>query len=161
MEAGTVLVNEGIIEKVSSKIAVPAGYEVIDVDGRYLLPGMINLHAHLFGTGKPSKNLGGGKNQERILKFINSPLGKPVIDSMLYEQKRLDHSQLFLDWLKETIVKENIDALLVAGDVFDTVLPSNAAEKQYYSFLSSLCGTCCKHTIITAGNHGGLACPRH
>lgn len=75
------------------------------------------------------------------------------LGSMLYEQKRLDHSQLFLDWLKETIVKENIDALLVAGDVFDTVLPSNAAEKQYYSFLSSLCGTCCKHTIITAGNH--------
>jgi len=88
MEAGTVLVNEGIIEKVSSKIAVPAGYEVIDVDGRYLLPGMINLHAHLFGTGKPSKNLGGGKNQERILKFINSPLGKPVIDSMVKNHVR-------------------------------------------------------------------------
>ncbi|MCD6533258.1 MAG: metallophosphoesterase, partial [Deltaproteobacteria bacterium] len=38
----------------------------------------------------------------------------------LYGRKRYDESSAFLDWLADLIVSEGVDALLVAGDIFDT-----------------------------------------
>ncbi|MFR7597015.1 MAG: hypothetical protein ACLUVI_07870 [Acutalibacteraceae bacterium] len=35
------------------------GAEIMDCTGKYIMPGLINMHAHLFGTGMPSKVLGG------------------------------------------------------------------------------------------------------
>jgi len=52
----------------------------------------------------------------------------------LYGRKRYDEFSSFLDWLSNTIEKEDIDALLVAGDVFDTSTPSNRAQELYYRF---------------------------
>ena len=34
----------------------PAGYTRIDLRGRYLLPGLINMHVHLAGSGKIPKS---------------------------------------------------------------------------------------------------------
>ena len=31
------------------------GYEVVDLKGGYLMPGLINMHVHLAGSGKPQK----------------------------------------------------------------------------------------------------------
>lgn len=71
----------------------------------------------------------------------------------LYGRNRYKEFTLFLDWLYETIIKENIDVLIVAGDIFDTTTPSNKAQELYYQFLCRTAGTCCQHIIITAGNH--------
>lgn len=30
-------------------------YEVYDLNGRYVMPGLINMHVHLAGNGKPQK----------------------------------------------------------------------------------------------------------
>ena len=30
------------------------GFEIVDLKGGYLMPGLINLHVHLAGNGKPS-----------------------------------------------------------------------------------------------------------
>lgn len=35
--------------------ALPEGYEVIDCENGYLMPGLINLHVHLAASGKPPK----------------------------------------------------------------------------------------------------------
>lgn len=59
------------------------GAEVMDCTGKYIMPGLINMHAHLFGTGKPSKALGGGSSQKAVLKFVHTPLGQKVLDSMV------------------------------------------------------------------------------
>lgn len=32
-----------------------SGYEEIDLQGKYILPGLINMHVHLAGNGKPQK----------------------------------------------------------------------------------------------------------
>ena len=32
-----------------------AGYEVIDLNHQYIMPGLINMHVHLAGNGKPQK----------------------------------------------------------------------------------------------------------
>ena len=42
----------------------------------------------------------------------------------LFEYSQFEEQSMFLDWLKELIVKKNIEVLLVAGDVFDTNTPS-------------------------------------
>lgn len=72
---------------------------------------------------------------------------------MLYRQKRYDEFSLFLDWLLETIVDQQVDILLISGDVFDTTTPSNMAQKLYYNFLSRLGRTSCHSTVIIGGNH--------
>ena len=80
----TVLIDNETIEKMmSNHEEIASDYQIIDLQGQYLLPGLINLHAHLFGTGKPSKALGGGGSQKALMKFVHSPLGKPVIDKMV------------------------------------------------------------------------------
>ncbi|WP_158584441.1 amidohydrolase family protein [Lachnotalea sp. AF33-28] len=60
-------------------------YQTVDARGRYLMPGLINLHAHLFGTGKPSKTLGGGRQQKMVVSFASTRLGGHVLDKMLKE----------------------------------------------------------------------------
>lgn len=71
----------------------------------------------------------------------------------LYGRKRYDEFSAFLDWLTQTIEKEKVDALLVAGDVFDTSTPSNRAQELYYRFLSRVATSCCRHVVVIAGNH--------
>ncbi len=71
----------------------------------------------------------------------------------LYGRKRYYEFAEFLDWLAKTIEDEGIDALLVAGDVFDTSTPSNRAQKLYYQFLCRVSTSCCRHVVVIAGNH--------
>ena len=71
----------------------------------------------------------------------------------LYGRKRYDEFSAFLDWLVDLIESENVEALLVAGDVFDTSMPSNRAQELYYQFLCKVSASCCRHIVIIAGNH--------
>lgn len=50
----TVLVENDKIVSLKKGGSVPEGFEEIDLKGRYLMPGMINAHVHLPGTGKPT-----------------------------------------------------------------------------------------------------------
>lgn len=75
------------------------------------------------------------------------------IGQTLYAKKRHEEHSKFLAWLKETILVRGIDALIVAGDVFDTGAPGGAAQRLYYDFLTSLLGTCCRTVVVVAGNH--------
>ncbi|MEG1706628.1 MAG: amidohydrolase family protein, partial [Clostridia bacterium] len=80
----TVLVEgDKIAGVLESGAKLPDKCKVIDLDGDYMLPGFINLHAHLFGTGKPSKALGGGKLQEFLVKIVNSKCGHFIADALV------------------------------------------------------------------------------
>ena len=48
--------------------------------------------------------------------------------------RQLEH-QLFLDWLLLALQTKHADALIVAGDIFDSANPSAAAQTQLYEFL--------------------------
>lgn len=75
------------------------------------------------------------------------------IGRTLYGQKRYDEFAQFLDWLSTTIAREEVDVLLVAGDIFDTNAPSNRAQSLYYQFLCRVATSACRHIIVIAGNH--------
>jgi exonuclease SbcD len=75
------------------------------------------------------------------------------IGRTLYGRKRYEEFEAFLTWLAETIQQNEIDALLVAGDVFDTSAPSNRAQELYYRFLCRVAASSCRHVVVVAGNH--------
>ena len=75
------------------------------------------------------------------------------IGRTLYGRKRYEEFEAFLTWLAETIQQNEIDALLVAGDVFDTSAPSNRAQELYYRFLCRVAASRCRHVVVVAGNH--------
>lgn len=72
----------------------------------------------------------------------------------LHNYERSYEHQCFLDWLLDTIVAEQADALLIAGDVFDTANPSASAQKQLYRFLQQARARAPGlDIVIIAGNH--------
>ncbi|MCH2226201.1 MAG: exonuclease SbcCD subunit D C-terminal domain-containing protein [Candidatus Caenarcaniphilales bacterium] len=75
------------------------------------------------------------------------------IGKYLCERKRYDEFEAFFDWLLKEIEILEIDVLLVAGDIFDTAAPNNRAQQIYYSFLSNLVKSKCRHVVIISGNH--------
>jgi len=75
------------------------------------------------------------------------------IGRTLYGRKRYEEFEAFLVWLAGTIIQEQVDVLLVAGDVFDTSAPSNRAQELYYRFLCRIAASSCRHVVVTAGNH--------
>jgi len=75
------------------------------------------------------------------------------IGRALYGRKRYEEYEAFLEWLAGLLEKENIDVLLVAGDVFDNGTPSNRAQELYYRFLARAASPAHRHIIVIAGNH--------
>ena len=74
------------------------------------------------------------------------------IGKKLYGKKRVAEHEAFLSWLLETLVSQNIDGLIVAGDIFDTANPSEQSRKLYQEFLAQACKKC-EWIVITGGNH--------
>lgn len=64
-----VITENGIITDIIPEINVPAGVEKIDLCGEYILPGLINLHVHLAGSGKPKKK---HSDPVKLVKLITS-----------------------------------------------------------------------------------------
>jgi exonuclease SbcD len=72
----------------------------------------------------------------------------------LHNYDRIYEHQCFLDWLVDTLVAERIDALLVAGDVFDNANPSALAHRQFYRFLQrAKAAVPHLQVVVIAGNH--------
>jgi DNA repair protein SbcD/Mre11 len=71
----------------------------------------------------------------------------------LYGHKRDHVFSAFLDWLVETVNQEQVEVLLVAGDVFDSTTPSHRAQELYYRFLRRVSLGSCRHVVVVAGNH--------
>ncbi|ADE15086.1 nuclease SbcCD, D subunit [Nitrosococcus halophilus Nc 4] len=64
--------------------------------------------------------------------------------------------QAFLDWLLVQIKEQGVDALIVAGDIFDTGTPPSYARALYNNFVVSLQPTGCQLVVI-GGNHDSVA----
>jgi|GEM_PF-125896 exonuclease SbcD len=94
------------------------------------------------------------RDSYRVLHTADWHLGK-----MLSDYSRDDEHLRFLEWLLHTIREEQVDVLIVAGDLFDSARPPQSAVKRYYEFLARLFrdsgGEC--RVIVTAGNHDSPA----
>ena len=88
----------------------------------------------------------------RILHTADWHLGKLLID-----QPREEEHDRFLDWLLDVVKEQEIDAIILAGDVFDTTTPPQSAQARYFNFVSALHrqGDC--SLVVIAGNHDSAA----
>lgn len=76
------------------------------------------------------------------------------LGAQLHEQSRIPEQSAFLQWLKSLMRKEGPDALIIAGDIFDTCSPSNTALNVYYDFLSATFReNLCRTVVVIGGNH--------
>ena len=64
IENGTVLIEEGRIAGVGAGLPVPAGTEVVDAAGRWVLPGLIDAHTHL-GVHEEAEGWAGDDTNEK------------------------------------------------------------------------------------------------
>lgn len=67
-----------------------------------------------------------------------------------------DHD-LFLAWLTGQIEEQQADALVVAGDIFDSMQPSAEAQARYFRFLGGLRATGLRQVVVVGGNHDSAA----
>lgn len=66
---------------------------------------------------------------------------------------RIEEQGRFLEWLLGTLETERADALLIAGDVFDTMHPSSEAQSLYYHFLARAGASGVRDIVVIGGNH--------
>ncbi len=71
----------------------------------------------------------------------------------LFRQDRLQEQKLFLDWLRASISQNNIDALLISGDIFDHPIPPHEALSAYFDFLFQITQETDCQIFVIAGNH--------
>ena len=57
------------IAEITDAQHIPASYETVDLGGRYVLPGLINMHVHLPASGKPKKK---ASDPKKLVKLITS-----------------------------------------------------------------------------------------
>ena len=79
VQDGLAVLTEG--EKIVGLVPageVPEGYAPVDLDGRYLLPGLIDMHVHLAGNGKPQKK------QRDNAKLVGRLMGTPISRAAAY-----------------------------------------------------------------------------
>jgi len=108
----------------------------------------------------------------RYLSFLSGPVGLPDVQYLDSTMLRVLHTAdwhlgqtfhgydrdyehgLFLDWLLCTLVGRRIDALLIAGDIFDSVNPSAVAQRRFFDFLAHAhAASPTLQIVLTAGNH--------
>ena len=78
-----IYVADGRIAKIAPHGETEEGYRKEDMTGLYAAPGLVNAHAHLFGTGRPSKALSGGSAQRLLIKLVSTRLGKSVLAKLV------------------------------------------------------------------------------
>ena len=86
-EGQVILVEDGKIkdilpvEEAEKRNLKTSGYEEIDLQGKYILPGLINMHVHLAGNGKPQKKQ--RDNEALVKKIMSNGLTKAIAYNMV------------------------------------------------------------------------------
>ena len=87
----------------------------------------------------------------RILHTSDWHLGQHFIS-----KSRAAEHQAFIDWLLQQVPEQQIDAVIIAGDVFDTGTPPSYARKLYNYFVVEMSKRECQ-LVVLGGNHDSVS----
>lgn len=71
----SIIVEDGKITKITNEVL--SNIKVIDLQNRYVLPGLINMHVHLPGSGMPKDT--SKQNKESVNKLLSCKLTKYIV----------------------------------------------------------------------------------
>ena len=130
-----VFVENGIIKKVGKDI-FKEGAELIDLSGKYLMPGLINLHVHLPGSGYPSKKQ---KDNRPLVKFVKSNFIGHKIGEILTKT-----------YAEVNLLSGSTTIRSVGGvGAFDSLVRDNINKGKYVGPRI----VCCNEAVTVAGGH--------
>ncbi len=76
----------GLIEKIGTQtdIIIPSDYKKINLNGSFILPGLINAHCHLFGNGKPMKIMNlSDSAMKKLMRILATPIGVILVKNRM------------------------------------------------------------------------------
>ncbi|MEZ8772908.1 exonuclease subunit SbcD [Vibrio sp. 10N.247.310.17] len=73
-----------------------------------------------------------------------------------YNKSRKNEHERFLQWLLQQVTEHNIDAIIVAGDIFDTSTPPSYAREMYNKFVVDSNKIGCQ-LVLLGGNHDSVS----
>ncbi|WP_423187837.1 exonuclease subunit SbcD [Alishewanella sp. d11] len=73
-----------------------------------------------------------------------------------FTKTRKNEHQAFMQWLLQQVESEQIDAVIIAGDIFDTGTPPSYARELYNHFVVELQKRQCR-LVVLGGNHDAVA----
>lgn len=73
-----------------------------------------------------------------------------------FTKSRKQEHQQFIAWLLQLVQSQNIDAIIIAGDVFDTGSPPSYAREMYNQFVVDLSQLNCQ-LVVLGGNHDSVS----
>ena len=83
-----VLTDGETIAGIVPEEAVPEGFEPVDLGGKYLMPGLINLHVHLAGNGKSQKKQ--RDNEKLVRRLMGTGISRAVAYHVVADFARLE-----------------------------------------------------------------------
>ncbi len=83
-----VLTDGETIAAIVPEEAIPEGFEPVDLGGKYLMPGLINLHVHLAGNGKPQKKQ--RDNEKLVRRLMGTGISRAVAYHVVADFARLE-----------------------------------------------------------------------
>ncbi len=113
----TILVEDDQIVDIVPSTQKLSGYQEIDLSGKYIMPGLINMHVHLAGNGKPQKK------QRDNEKLVNILLGSALMRAISYK---------IVASFARTELLSGVTTIRTVGGLssFDTRLRDEIAEKK-------------------------------
>ncbi|WP_240770657.1 exonuclease subunit SbcD [Neptunomonas sp. XY-337] len=73
-----------------------------------------------------------------------------------FTKNRAQEHRRFIDWLVNLVEQNQINAVVIAGDLFDTGTPPSYAREIYYDCVAKL-NNCGCQLVVLAGNHDSVA----
>ena len=141
-----ILIEDTIIKDIVDEDYDCSDYEVIDLFGRYIMPGLINMHVHIPGSGKPKKK------QSDPAKLVDFLLSNPITTRIAYK--------LCANYAKTELLSGVTTIRSVGGIAdFDTKLRDEIHDKKLLGprIIAS------NQAITVPGGHmaGSVAAPLH
>ena len=135
---------EGIIEAVgpAGEVAVPSDCVVVNLSGKFVVPGLINAHVHLFGDGKPTALGSASEGMLALMKrFLSTRLGRA------YMKRRMKRNA-------QTALNAGVTTMRTAGDFghLDIAIRDDVAAGKYPGPRLVAAG----RSICVTGGHGAM-----
>lgn len=84
----TILVDGKKIVAIEDNQTSLDDYEIIDLEGKYIMPGLINMHVHLPSAGKPQKKQ---KDSSKTAKFVlSNPISRAIGYRLCYGYAQME-----------------------------------------------------------------------